>query len=255
MRAPPRRAQDARASAGRHKRRPARARARWRGAAGSFRLRYARAFLEDARAASGAHRLVEPREHAADRLALAAEDVLAAELGDGPAALEQLLDRLPQAVEVELPAGLAPAPRFFNEQLGARHVDEVDALRHEQQVLLAGAVLAQCVEVALDVARRAEIDRALDAQDLELRALEQAVLDLGHLALAVARIGNEAPHDRVRGAVEVQHERREHTGEDRELEVEQERRKESDREHGALAPAGGKNLADAPKVDQAPCDV
>src|SRR5437899_4934461 len=219
MRAPPRRAQGARASAGRHKRRPARARARWRGAAGSFGLRHARAFLENARAASGAHRLVEPREHAADRLALAAENVLAAELGDVPAALEQLLDRLSQAVEVELPAGLAPAPRFFDEQLRARHVDEVDALRHQQQVLLAGAALAQNVEVALDVTDRAEVDRAFDAQDLELRAFEQAVLDLGHLALAVARVGNEASHDRVRGAVEVQHERREAPDEHRELDA------------------------------------
>src|SRR6266568_2936329 len=181
---------------------------------------------------------LEPGEYCADRLALAAEDVLAAELGDVPAALEQLLDRLPQAVEVKLAAGLAPAPRFFDEQLGTRHVDEVDALRHEQQVLPAGAVLAQRVEVALDVARRAEIDRALDAQDLELRALGEAVLDLGHLALAVARIGNEAPHERVRGAVEVQHERREHPDEDRELEVEQQRREESGGDHGALAPAG-----------------
>src|SRR2546425_803243 len=135
-----------------------------------------------------------------------------------------------------------------------RHVDEVDALRHEQQVFLAGAVLAQRVEVALDVTDRAEVDRALDAQDFELRAFDKAVLDLGHLAPAVARVGNEAPHDRVRGAIEVQRERREHADEDRELEIEQERPEESDGEYGALAPAGGKNLADAPKIEQAPGD-
>src|SRR5258708_23635908 len=106
--------------------------------------------------------------------------------------------------------------------------------------------------MALDVARRAEIDRAFDAQDLELRTFDKAVLDLGHLALAVARVGNEASHDRVRGAVEVEHERREHPDEDRELELEQERREESGGDHPALAPAGGKNLAHARKLDQAP---
>src|SRR6266704_170061 len=141
MRAPPRRARGARASAGRRTRRRARAGAARRRAASSSVLRHghARTLLENARAAGRAHGAVEPGEYCADRLALAAEDVLAAELG-------------------------------------ARHVDEVDALRHKQQVLLAGAVPAQGVEMALDVADRAEVDRAFDAQDLELRAFEQAVL-------------------------------------------------------------------------------
>ena len=121
-------------------------------------------------------------------------------------------------------------------------------------MLLAGTVLAQRVEVPLDVAHRAEVDRALDAQDLELGALEEAVLDLRHLAPGMARIGHEAAQDRVGCAIEVQHQRDEHAHEDRELEVEQERRKESDREHRALAPARGKDFPDALKVDQVPGD-
>src|SRR6266508_2122013 len=95
----------------------------------------------------------------------------------GAAAREQLLDRLPQAVEVELPAARAPAARLLGEQLRPRHVDEIDALGHQQQVFLPGTVLAQRVEVPLDVAHRAEIDRALDAQDLELGAFDATVLD------------------------------------------------------------------------------
>src|SRR6266571_7066344 len=219
-----------------------------------FRCGQAAAFLEDARAAGGANGAVEPRERAGDRLALAAEDVLGADLGEIAAALEQFLDRLAQAVKVELPAAGAPASRLLNEQLRARHVDEVDALRHQEQMLLAGAVLAQGVEVALDVTDRAEIDRALDAQDLELRAFQQTVLDFGHLALAVARIGHEAAHDGVRGAVEVEHEGSQHSDEDRELEIEQERREEGYGEHGALAAARGEDLADAVKIDQVPGD-
>ena len=121
-------------------------------------------------------------------------------------------------------------------------------------MLLAGTVLAQRVEVPLHVADRAEVDRALDAQDLELGALEQAVLDLRHLAPGMARIGHEAAQDRVGCAIEVQHQRDEHAHEDRELEVEQERRKEGDREHRALSAARREDLPDAPKVDQVPGD-
>src|SRR5262249_24380469 len=133
-----------------------------------------RAFLEDPRAAARADRTVQARKRAPDRLALAVEHVLPADRLHVAAALEQLLDRLPEAVEVQPAACGAPAARLFGEQLRARDVQRIDALRHEQQVLLPEARLAQRVEVLRDVSDRAEIDRAFDPQDLELRALDQA---------------------------------------------------------------------------------
>src|SRR5207247_285703 len=87
-------------------------------------------------------------------------DFSAAKLRQVAAALEQPLDRLPEAVEVGLTAAATPPTRLLGEQLGARHVHEIDALGHQEQVFLAGTVLAQRVEVPLDVAHRAEVNRA-----------------------------------------------------------------------------------------------
>src|SRR5690242_8843916 len=53
-----------------------------------------------------------------------------------------------------------------------------------------GTRLSRSEGVARDGAGSAEVDRAFDAQDLELRAFDRAVLDLGHLAPGMARVGN-----------------------------------------------------------------
>ena len=59
-----------------------------------------------------------------------------------------------------------------------------------QQVALLAREIPQGIEVRFHVIHGAEVDRALDAQDLELRALGQDFARRGELPLGVARIGH-----------------------------------------------------------------
>ena len=64
--------------------------------------------------------------------------------------------------------------------------------------------VSKCV---CDVVHRAEVERALDPQDLRLRAFVQVAFHRGELPRRMARVGHEAAHRRVGGAVEVEDER------------------------------------------------
>jgi len=74
------------------------------------------------------------------------------------------------------------------EQFRARNVDLADTLGQQEQVLLVGVMLAVTAKDLTDMRDRTEVQRVVEAQDLELRALRQE-LTVNELARARIRVG------------------------------------------------------------------
>src|SRR5690606_1080433 len=144
--------------------------ARWNGVSALAERLDLLALVEDPRGTATTDLRIEAREDRRDRGVLAVEDALGADRSEGIVALQESGDLRAQSVQVQRTAVRHAAPRLRDEQVGTGDVDEIDVARDQQQMLLGCRELAQRVEVRRDVVDRAEVDRAFDAHDLQLRA-------------------------------------------------------------------------------------
>jgi hypothetical protein len=98
-----------------------------------------------------------------------------------------------------------------------------------------GTRRARRLELVLHVLDGAEEQRAVDAQDVELRARQRAGCDRREPPLRGGGVGQHRGDGGVRRPVQVDEQRRQHADEDRELELDRDRRGERHRQHERLA--------------------
>ena len=156
------------------------------------------------------------------------------------------------AVEVQSPAEAFAPSGLLGEHLGAGDVDEVHAQRNDQYRFLARVFEVDLLQRALDVVDGAEIGRAVDAHDAQLRALRLAArLD------EVVTAGIIDRHQRLdagfRGAVQVEQQGNQYACRDAGFEVHQ-GTDHGDPEDERLLPAGLPDRPDVVEIDQAPGD-
>ena len=147
--------------------------------------------VEKCAPASAAYTGIEPRVEGADDIDALLEHVLLADVLQIAALAQQIAHRILHEVEVEPASHRAAALRLAREHLRAGHVDDVDAAGDDQQVFLAGVVVIDATERILDVLDGAEEDRAVDAQDLELRTVGQP-----GIGIEMERAAADAPASR-----------------------------------------------------------
>ena len=145
--------------------------------------------------------------------------------GKEAAPFEDAHDRRLEIGKVERTAALALMLGFANEKLAPGRIDEVDAAADKQHVLLLGMAGAHGIELLVYVIDRAEEERPVDAEQRELRTFRS--VRFRHRFEApqrCRRIGRDRLDRGVRRAIEVHEERAEHAHQDRELELQQQRR-------------------------------
>ena len=156
---------------------------------------------------------------------------------------------------MQVAAGGAALAQLGLPELDAGQVEKVHALAHHQQVLLAGMVLAQRVQVLGDMGGGAEVDLALHAQQLQLRAFGQRagrVVAHDEAAVGAAAVEAHRAHRRARGLVEIGHQRQPGADQDRDLQPQQQRGRQrggGDRQVGAVQ---ARQAAPARQVQQRP---
>ena len=214
------------------------------------------ALLEDLRRAGAAHLAVEPRVDRGDGLPLAPEHVVLAEHLVLLAAPHHRHEVGLDPDEPQVAAQRPPPLRLLPEHLAARAVAEADRLGADDEVAAPRVGLVDGTERRGDVLDRPEEQRALDAQERQLRAAGLPLLDRRPLAprvLGGVRVGHHLADRGAGGALQVEHERDEHPGEDALLEVD-EGAEEGDEEDQPLARVATQDRADVVPVDQAPRD-
>ena len=155
-------------------------------------------------------------------------------------------------VEIQ-PATEALAPScFLGEHFRAGDVDEIHSQRDDQYRPLPRVVGIDLLQGILDMVDGAEIGRAIDPHDAQLRAFRLAArVD------EVVAAGIIDRHQRLDagsgGAIQIEQQRQQHPGDDAGLEVEQ-GAEDGDPEDGRLLPAGVPDRADVMEIDQTPGD-
>ena len=103
----------------------------------------------------------------------------------------------------------------------------------------------------LQMGHGTEVDRAVEAHDLELRAVGQA--GVGAEAQDALRVRwLDVLQWRAGGAVQVEHQRQQHADVDGKFQVQRQRGDQGGQQHAGLSAAGVEDLRDLPAVHQAP---
>jgi hypothetical protein len=104
------------------------------------------------------------------------------------------------------------------------------------------------------VVYRAEIERALDANDLELRAFARVPLDRAELALRMRGIGAHRANQGLRCAIEIKHHRHHDAQQDRHFEMDHQCRQECGDQYRQFGAAAAGDHREMVEVEQAPGD-
>ena len=116
-------------------------------------------------------------------------------------------------------------------------------------MLLGRIGFGEAVQPLADMVDGAKVDRAVDPDDLELRALRE-LLVADESAVRGIRIRYHDRDLRLRGAHQVDDQRQHHADVDGELELDEKGREERGRQHRGLALAGRDDGLDVVEVDQ-----
>ena len=172
-------------------------------------------------------------------------------VADAPvvAALAQHLHHaLLHVLQVQPATDRAPALGLAGHHLGARQVDAVDAAAQQQQVLLP-VQLVDLAELLLQVVGGAEVDRAVQEDHAQLRALAGG--RVAHEVVGALLGGRHRGRQvRARAAVQVDRQRQEHAGRIANFQVQQQRRGEGAQQHPGLGGARAHHGAHVLDVDQ-----
>src|SRR5205814_2460311 len=102
------------------------------------------------------------------------KDVILADCLQVAALLQQRVHRVLHEPKVKSTAHLVATSRLAAQQLGAGNVDDVDSARGDEHSFLPRIFLVDAMKCVFEVFDRAEEDRSVNAEHLELRAVGQA---------------------------------------------------------------------------------
>ena len=165
------------------------------------------------------------------------------------AALEKLTRGILHAVKIQAAADALPPVYFVRDPFRTGDIDKVDAAGDDQQVFLRRSIGIHLLHACLDMIDRAKKGLAVDAQHFDLRTIWQAGV-VGEMVATRRGIGLHIENARARGLHQIQNQRQQHAGVNREFQMHQQRRPKRHQHHHRFAVRGAHDGAYLRDINQ-----